>query len=105
LPLAHFTKVMGNGSSVAQQDRHTPFVLIFTPSADAVKAGARENRDYRINLKDLNPGQVLYHVLAKETMNSSPLELGELVLESSFTASSYGDRVLFFQHHSEVTDI
>ena len=58
------------------------------------------DEDFRELLADLDEGTVLYTVLvsSRETPNVFQ-KIGEIVLESRFVASSYGDTILFFQHN------
>ncbi len=52
----------------------------------------------RLALAELPKGTILYNVHVRESANSDLALLGELVTESEFVASEYGDKQLFFQH-------
>ena len=80
----------------------SPFQLVFKPSKDSDSLGFSCDKDFRKVLESMQPGQKLYEVYAKKSPESvETVKVGELYLDSSFVASSYGDEVLFFQHHIE----
>lgn len=74
------------------------------------RKGSRNiSRDFRLDLSSLEPGTVLYSVIAfpeggggrgaaVDAAAVSGYEIGEIVLESHLVSSKYGDEHLFFQH-------
>lgn len=77
----------------------SPYIITFMP-ANGVWLPQNSTADLRNLLGRLNPGRTLYKVLVSGEDNPTTFKLiGELVLESDFVASEYGDKVLFFQHH------
>jgi hypothetical protein len=55
-------------------------------------------KDFRAELAELPPGTVLYEVWARAEGSEDRVRIGRLRLESSFVASEFGDRELFFKH-------
>mmetsp|Transcript_17677 Transcript_17677/g.49745 ORF Transcript_17677/g.49745 Transcript_17677/m.49745 type:complete len:342 (+) Transcript_17677:75-1100(+) len=49
-------------------------------------------------LSSIPVGTALYKFVVKETPESAPVELAELIITSTFTSSEFGDDNLFFQH-------
>ncbi len=56
------------------------------------------NEDVRLGLAQIPAGTVLFHVKARESEAAVAEVIGSLKTESSFVASEFGDRSLFFQH-------
>ncbi|MCC6278273.1 MAG: hypothetical protein IT289_10200 [Oligoflexia bacterium] len=95
ITLSQMAAVEANGTSVSQPV--APYQLIFRPTAE-VQMNPHDRTDVRERLALFKPGVVLYQVFARESVDGPLLEVGALVLESSFVASAYGDQNLFFKH-------
>jgi hypothetical protein len=73
---------------------------------------AEASTDFRDKLASLAPGETLFEVYAKGTYTQGEIVqgqnpalvtdpevlLGHLVLDTTFSASSFADRILFWQH-------
>lgn len=76
-----------------------PYKIVLKPSQKAKSLDFNcDGPDYRKVMEELNSGDLLYEVFANAHENGNFEKVGELTLESSFVASKYGDKVLFFQH-------
>ncbi|MBI3504161.1 MAG: hypothetical protein HY059_04915 [Proteobacteria bacterium] len=76
-----------------------PWRLYFEPTPEARAAIPNSTRgDFRADLASLPAGTPIYRVFGAVTEGSTPIVMGSIVTRSAFVASSYGDRVLFFQH-------
>lgn len=62
-------------------------------------AGSRN--DFRADLAGLDPETKIYEIWATSGKGGSAAHIGSLVTKSRFTASAYGDQVLFFKHNAE----
>ena len=72
--------------------------IFFSPSKEAqIKSNSKN--DFRKDLSLLKIGTKIYDVLVSESKDGKKEKIGELILTSSFVASSYSDRYLFFKHH------
>ncbi|GAU95326.1 hypothetical protein RvY_06960-2 [Ramazzottius varieornatus] len=77
-----------------------PYKVTFVPNG-SIGWDPHTKEDLRVHLDRIPEGTVLYTVCARRTRTSHDELLGELVLQSKFVASPYGDEVLFFQHASK----
>ena len=78
----------------------TPFQVYFEPTKDITAFyEPLKDRDVRLALADIKPGTALYNIRLRdaEGQELGPA-VGQLVTDSAFVASEYGDRHLFFQH-------
>lgn len=81
-----------------------PFALVLKPAPglNSVTCNFAEPISQLLNLEESGlgvPGKTLYEVYAAKDPNPESLEhLGSLVLDSSFTSSTFGDTQLFFRH-------
>ena len=96
LTIKHLSKVNEKGEKI--NNFKSPERIFFTPSKDAqIKSNSKN--DFRQDLSTLKKGTKIYDVLVSESYNGPKEKIGELILTSSFVASSYSDRYLFFKHH------
>lgn len=101
-----------DGSAVATPN--FPWVLLMQPTAGVndVPCTFSEPISQLLNLEasGFGSGSVLFNVFAVKDPVSSPsssalTRIGSLVLDSSFTASKYGDTQLFFRHTFAETEM
>jgi len=91
-----FAKINSDGSEVA--DPIAPMQIYFYPTKDVLQ-DSKDNRDFRIKLAELVAGTKLFEVFVKNPDKPDDLLLiGEIILDSQFIASKYGDEKIFFQH-------
>lgn len=95
LPVDHFARLYPDGKKVELVK--APDILVFT-ALQGIQQDPTDLRDHRDKLKALGPGQVLYQVFTNN--NESRKIIAEIVLDSIFIASDYGDNRLFFQHYA-----
>ncbi|APR68659.1 peroxidase [Thalassolituus oleivorans] len=105
--------VNSDGSAVAAPK--SPTQVYFVPSAEVAGLFSSDEHDFRADLMSLPEGTKLYDVYAtdKEIKTSiwsrtsqryaderraSAVKVGELVMDSNFTASQFGDSGVFFKH-------
>lgn len=91
----HFASYDNTGKKV--DNPKNPYFITFVPVQKNLIAENSQD-DFRNDLKKSVVGEVLYRVYASETKTSSLKLIGDLVLNSEFVASEYGDHKLFFQH-------
>lgn len=94
LPLHDVVNVQADGTAVANPV--VPDRLVFQP---LVARASGPIADWRTRLAELPENTPLFDVQVARTIDSAPEPLGRLTLLSRFVASTYGDDVLFFQHH------
>ena len=94
-------RVNANGSVIAG-DIIAPWRLILRPNPDhAIPSDT--TRDFRQEIHDHSPiGEVVYYVLGTRSPDNDTVEepIGELVVDSEWLASEWGDKILFFRHSS-----
>ncbi len=95
LPLHHMAAVEADGTAVAEPV--VPDRIVLTPTAQA-RVGSEHKPDWRLRLAKLPRGTKLFDVALADDIDSQPEAWGELVIETPFVASAYGDETLFFQH-------
>jgi hypothetical protein len=88
--------VKNDGTPVANPI--APYQVFFVPAQDFF-AGSR--KDFRVDLAGLDPETKIYEIWATAGKGESTEHIGSLVTKSKFTASAYGDQVLFFKHNAE----
>lgn len=54
--------------------------------------------DFRIKLNEIEIGTLIYKIYAQETQDSEKIHIANMITESKFIPSFYGDHILFFQH-------
>jgi hypothetical protein len=74
-----------------------PYQLIFKPNP-AVGWAPSDKNDFRVNLAKIPAGSLLYTVYARKTKDAAEEKIAQLITESEFVASTYGDEGLFFKH-------
>lgn len=77
----------------------SPYSLIFEANTKAQMSSEMGDLRLRLQQAPYLPGLVLYKVFVRAFENAPKEELGEVILESVFVASEYGDTQLFFQHN------
>ena len=77
-----------------------PFRLNFVPNPELSSIFKDEfTEDYKdIIVKNLPSGTLLYEVFAVDEPLCEGVKIGELVSNSEFTTSTFGDKNLFFRH-------
>mmetsp|Transcript_65533 Transcript_65533/g.154799 ORF Transcript_65533/g.154799 Transcript_65533/m.154799 type:complete len:375 (+) Transcript_65533:2-1126(+) len=95
------------GSQVSKAEFKTPEVIYFKP---VLGPWSSDNHDYRLDFAAVEVGTKLYEVWGASGCDcgstrceqvedcQSFSQIGDLVTTSSFIASEYGDKNLFFQH-------
>ncbi|OQV18901.1 hypothetical protein BV898_06963 [Hypsibius exemplaris] len=96
LPVYEHGAVHQNGSAVTGHVV-SPYEIIFRPNK-ALGWAPEDRTDYRVHLSKLPPGSLLYTVVARRTVDAEEETIGEIITESEFVASHYGDYTLFFKH-------
>lgn len=98
LQLTHLASITPRGASVAAP--RTPYQIQYRPHAGvAEKFGNERNLDFRVALRDIPPGTVIYDVYARPS-ESDPnyVKIAEIKTGSWIVASGRGDYQLFFRH-------
>ncbi len=95
LPLDHFAAMRADGTT--EEKPVVPYELIFLPTPES-QMSREASTDFRIRLREIPSGTVLYQVLAAQTPTSRPVHIGQLRTTSEFVASHYGDEKIYFQH-------
>ena len=87
--------------SLVQGPIIAPWEAVFVPNP-ALAIPADSKNDFRVDVNNaVKPGDVIYTVMARRNENSTEYEhVGEIVADSEFIASEYGDGPLFFRHPS-----
>jgi hypothetical protein len=95
LPLHHLAGTNLDGTEVA--DPSVPDRMELHATDEALDVVGKKG-DFRRRLASLGAGLVLYRVHLSPAIDQPATPVGELVLDSSFVASRYGDERLFFRH-------
>jgi hypothetical protein len=110
-PVDHFATVDASGRQVSAP--HAPRKLEFRPSAEVQAMTANASSpgpespyrqapesagDFRAGFEAISPGTVIYEVYARSSDESPAMLIGRLRTTSSFVASDFEDRALFFNH-------
>ena len=83
-----------------------PFQLIFTPNSVLTAAYTDDfQATFFSQISQIASGTTVYSVSAIATPGDSPVLIGNLVLDSQPTTSSFGDRHLFFRHQDMKEDL
>lgn len=100
LKLDHLAKWTDDGQEVSEPD--APYSLMFLPTEAAknLMAKATVNDDFRATLEGQGNGITLFEVCALSTKGENIwFVIGEIVAESNFVNSRFGDKELFFKHN------
>jgi len=101
LTLEHVAGTLTNGKR--ELSVKAPYQILFqpTPAARALMQDAGATDDFRVRLAQLEVGQALYEVVAREEGAGAEQDthLGQLVLTAPVVSSHYGDEKLYFQHN------
>lgn len=113
LEVTDFAKVNQDGSPVSSPV--SPTQIYFVPNSDVANAISTAPHDFRDDLTAMAPGTKVYDVYgtsqrirtsiwpwvsaryARDRRNSA-VKIGELVMDSEFTVSQFGDTGIFFKH-------
>jgi hypothetical protein len=95
LPLYEAARVSADGSTV--DEVVDPYSVVFIPNPQ-LSMDPQTPRDFRKELGDIPENTILYWVAVKRTAAAPEELIGELITQSRFVASEYGDEKLFFQH-------
>lgn len=96
LSIDHFGAQHGDGTAVPSSEQRVPARLEFVPAAAARGCfRGRANCDYRDVLAEIEPGTMLFDVVAHD--DGGPSTIGTISLSEPFVASAFGDN-LFFRH-------
>jgi hypothetical protein len=91
--------VTADGIDVAAETQLAPYRIWWTAHGDLGARFSAEPHDYRADLRTLEPGTVVYDVMAASAPTDPGREkLGEVKITSHVIASDFGDYQLFFQH-------
>jgi hypothetical protein len=96
LSINHLSEINEKGQKVDKL--RSPERIFFHPSKGAQISSSSKN-DFRKDLSLLKKGTKIYDVLVSESKDGKKEKIGELILTSSFVASSYSDKYLFFKHY------
>ena len=104
LTVDHLAEYAADGSY--EPDARAPYRITLVPSPEAsqLMTLATLSTDFRVELTRLAVGTKLYDLYADDTQtyHAYPygVHIGEIVLDSEFVASRYGDEILHFMHHT-----
>jgi hypothetical protein len=104
LSVDHLAKFTADGNQ--ESNPRFPYRITFVPSNEAkqLMAQATLRTDFRAELPRLAAGTKLFDLYADETKtyHAYPYgaHVGEVILDSEFVASRYGDEILHFMHHT-----
>jgi hypothetical protein len=100
LPVNHLASVAPDGTSVSESSRLAPYQIFIKAHGDlATKFPNAERADFRIDLRTIAPGTVIYDILATALPgDAAPEKIGEIKTTSWLVASASGDYQLFFRH-------
>jgi hypothetical protein len=101
LTLEHLAGTLTNGKR--ELSVKAPYEILFqpTPAPRALMQDAGVVDDFRVRLAQLEVGQALYEVVAREqgAAANQDTHLGRLVLTAPIVSSHFGDEKLYFQHN------
>lgn len=100
LTTEHIAAITANGTVIDKMKVKAPLQLIFVPSDELseLTENIQFGTDFRTVIEGKGEGMILYYIYGKDNMHESAMYLGTLEALNNFTASSYGDEVLYFQH-------
>lgn len=97
LAIDFLTDINQKGEAINRESVLTPFILEFRPQYNEISSSS--TNDFRTDLANIKKETTLFKVYAKNSRTESGIYIGDLKTRSRFVSSSYGDKVLFFQHH------
>lgn len=74
-----------------------PYSIELVPQA-FLKTQGPSSADFRDGLAKIPGDTVIYSIRAKQSESAESVEMGEIVLNSEFVSSEFGDKKLFFRH-------
>jgi hypothetical protein len=99
LQVKNLSAVTADGNDVAEGEQSAPYRIWWTAHGDLGNRFSSDAHEYRADLRTLEPGTVVYDVMASADPSDSGREkLGEVKITSHAIASDFGDYQLFFQH-------
>lgn len=97
LQLDHLGAITPDGAHVANP--RVPYQIVYRPHGDNATRFANEGRaDFRVVLRRIPPGTVLYDIHARASEGAPLVKIGEIKTTSHLVASGNGDYQLFFRH-------
>ncbi len=102
IPLTEMASVENDATKAAPI--RAPYRLIFAPTSSVRNefASAGLDSDFRVGVQAIRENSVLYTILAVEAPGAEAVQVGQLITESEFVASQYGDEKLYFRHPQEL---
>jgi hypothetical protein len=95
LSVDHLAAVKSDGSKVTHPK--TPEKIYLRPAE--VHFDPETTEDFREELSRIPPGTVIYRMFGSDWKGSTnEIYVGDIQTESHFVASTFGDRVLSFEH-------
>ena len=94
-PLDHLAAVRADGQRV---EHVVAPRLIFLYGANELHTDPRTTEDFRVMLRGVAPGSVLYRLFGRREGGGKQVHLGALQTESVFVASEFGDGILSLHH-------
>ena len=106
LTVEHLAEYTADGKVIAKERAPYRITLVPTKTATALMANSKINADFRVELTRFPVGGVLYEVYVDDTTiyHAEPYgaHIGQIVATSDFVASTYGDEILHFAHHTQL---
>lgn len=98
LKVDHVAQYRSNGDK--EQTVVAPYQIFFQPADVHLP---ENSKDFRAELAKIPVGSKLYDVFAQYSQHTkTPIHIGSIVTRSSFVASEYQDKKLYFQHEGAV---
>lgn len=102
LNLAHWARINSDGSEVKNPVAPHSIVLVPTAMAqESYSCCSSFPKDFRGRLANVDAGTIIYTIYTKATKVGPLVLWGNIITDSEFVASQYGDQSLFFRHHLE----
>jgi hypothetical protein len=102
LELDNLAAVTADGNEVSADELRAPYELYYVAHGDLGRRFTSTPHEYRQDLHSLEPGTVVYDLLARAAPTDPPSsreKIGEIRLTSTPIATKAGDERLFFQHN------
>jgi hypothetical protein len=100
LRLDHLARTYTSGEMVSAEDQVVPYAITFVATAEAYDA-YDVDADFREAFAKYEAGSTLYHVYLQAKPDACWGRWGSMETTSSFVASEWGDRKLYFKHATE----
>jgi hypothetical protein len=98
LQLDHLAAISPDGTRIASP--RAPYQIEYHPHGDIdARFGNSARADFRIELRRVPAGTVIYDIYARPSPDAPATKIGEMKTTSALLASGNGDYQLFFQHH------